>query len=218
VDKSEVLEIIRVCGIVPAVRVNTEAQALRALDALEKGGLRVAELTMDAEGAAHRLESGISKFGDRMVLGAGTVLDADTARIAILAGAKFIVSPVVDPATIEICRKHNVAVFPGALTPTEILNAWKNGADCVKVFPASSVGGPAYIHAIKVPLPQIELMPMGGVSLDTVAPYLKAGSFVLGVGSDLVDVSDLGEHGGSKISKRAMEYRSRIEEARAKDG
>ncbi len=214
-DRFDVLETIRVCGIVPAVRVNTEAQALRALDALENGGLRVAELTMNAEGAAQRLESAVSRFGDRMIIGAGTILNADTARIAILAGAKFIVSPTLDPATIETCRKHSIAVFPGALTPTEILNAWRDGADCVKVFPASSVGGPAYIRAVKTPLQQIKLMPMGGVSLHTVAGYLQAGSFALGVGSDLVSISDLGEHGGAEISKRATEYRLRIAEARS---
>lgn len=116
---------------------------------------------------------------------------------------------------IEMCRKYGVAVFPGALTPTEILKAWRMGADCVKVFPASSVGGPSYIRAVKTPLPQIALMPMGGVSLDTVAGYLQAGSFALGVGSDLVRISDLGEHGGLEISKRAAEYRVRIAEARA---
>jgi 2-dehydro-3-deoxyphosphogluconate aldolase / (4S)-4-hydroxy-2-oxoglutarate aldolase len=213
-NKSEVLEKIRTCGLVPAVRVDTEAQALRALEALGNGGLSVAEVAMSMAGAARILEAALGRFGQDMVIGAGTVLDPETARHCILAGARFIVSPALNLRTIKLCRRYGIAVLPGALTPTEILAAWTAGADCVKVFPASSVGGPAYIHGVKAPLPQVELMPMGGVSLESAADYIKAGSLALGVGNDLVRLSDLGEHGGAAISKRAEDYRLRVEEAR----
>jgi 2-dehydro-3-deoxyphosphogluconate aldolase/(4S)-4-hydroxy-2-oxoglutarate aldolase len=213
--KSEVLESIRNCGIVPAIRVNTETQALRAMEALCNGGVQIAEVTMSSPGAADMLDAVIARFGQNMVIGAGTVLDSETARHCILAGAQFIVTPALSAPTIELCRRYSIAVLPGALTPTEILVAWEAGADCVKVFPASAAGGAAYIRGVKAPLPHIELMPMGGVSLATAAEYIKAGSFALGVGNDLVNLSDLGEHGGAEISIRANAYRACVEEARA---
>jgi 2-dehydro-3-deoxyphosphogluconate aldolase/(4S)-4-hydroxy-2-oxoglutarate aldolase len=213
-NKSHVLETVHASGLVPAVRVNTEAQALRAFEALGNGGIMVAEVAMSMSGAARILESALSRFGESMVIGAGTVLDAETARHCILAGANFIVSPTVDLQTITLCRRYSIAVLPGALTPTEILAAWTAGADCVKVFPAGTVGGPSYIRAVRAPLPQLELMPMGGVTLDSVADYIKAGAWALGVGNDLCAIADLGDHGGTQISKRAGEYRSRVTEAR----
>jgi len=214
--KSEVLERIRGCGVVPAVRVDTEEQALRALEALGHGGISVAEVAMSMPQAARVLDRAISRFGDCMLIGAGTVLDAETARHCILAGAQFIVSPALNVSTIEICRRYSVAVFAGALTPTEILTAWTAGADCVKVFPVSAAGGVSYIKAIRAPLPQVELLPMGGVSLESAADYIQAGCFALGVGNDLVSVSNLGDDGGAAITQRAAEYRARIEGIRKK--
>jgi 2-dehydro-3-deoxyphosphogluconate aldolase/(4S)-4-hydroxy-2-oxoglutarate aldolase len=205
---------IHACGLVPAVRVQTETQALRALEALGNGGVTVAEVAMSMVGSARILDAAVARFGQSMVIGAGTVLDTETARYCILAGARFIVSPAVNQRTIKLCRRYSIPVFPGALTPTEILAAWSAGADGVKVFPASSMGGPSYIRGVKAPLPHIELMPMGGVSLETAEDYIRAGSFALGVGNDLIAVADLGEHGGAAITARARQYRQRVTQAR----
>jgi 2-dehydro-3-deoxyphosphogluconate aldolase/(4S)-4-hydroxy-2-oxoglutarate aldolase len=213
-DKVQVLGSIESCGIMPAVRVRNEDQALRALAALYEGGIQVAEIAMSMAGAAKILDAAIDRFGDAMVIGAGTVLDVQTARHCILAGAKFIVSPAVNLGMIELCRRYDIAVFPGAMTPTEILSAWTAGADCVKVFPAGSMGGPSYIRAVKAPLPQVKLMPMGGVSLESVAEFIKAGSFALGVGNDLVSFSSAGESENGQITRRAEAYRSSIDNAR----
>lgn len=213
-DKVQVLGGIQTCGIMPAVRVRNEDQALRALAALYEGGIHVAEIAMSMTRAARILDAVIDRFGDLMVIGAGTVLDAQTARYCILAGAKFLVSPAVNLRMIELCRRYDIAVFPGALTPTEILSAWTAGADCVKVFPAGSMGGSSYIRAVKAPLPQVNLMPMGGVSLESAAEFIKAGSFALGVGNDLVSFSSAGESESRQIASRAAAYRSCIDKAR----
>jgi 2-dehydro-3-deoxyphosphogluconate aldolase/(4S)-4-hydroxy-2-oxoglutarate aldolase len=132
------------------------------------------------------LEKVAAKLGSRVLLGAGTVLDAETARIAILSGAEFIVSPTVNVEVIQLCRRYSKPVMPGALTPTEVVTAWQAGADIVKVFP-SDITGPKYLKLLHGPLPQIRLMPTGGVTLETAAEYLKAGACALGVGSALVD-------------------------------
>ena len=213
-NQSQVLESIRACGIVPAVRVETKAQVLCALKALSEGGIQVAEIAMSMAGAARLMDAALSEFGESMVIGAGTVLDPETARACILSGAKFIVSPTLNTATIEICRRYSVTIIPGALSPTEILAAWSAGADCVKVFPASALGGAAYIRAVKAPLPQVELLPMGVVSLETAGDYMKAGSLALGVGNDLVAISELRDACGATIAVRARQYRAKIEEAR----
>jgi 2-dehydro-3-deoxyphosphogluconate aldolase/(4S)-4-hydroxy-2-oxoglutarate aldolase len=212
--KSDVLEQISRCGIVPAIRVSTEEQALRAVEALAQGGISVAEVAMTMPHAARILDHVLARFGDRMLIGAGTVLDAETARLCILAGAQFIVSPALKLSTIELCRTYSTAIFAGALTPTEILAAWTAGADCVKVFPVNAVGGVSYIKAIRAPLPQVQLLPMGGVTLESVEDYIRAGCFALGVGSDLVSASSTQQDGAATISKRAAEYRARIESAR----
>jgi 2-dehydro-3-deoxyphosphogluconate aldolase/(4S)-4-hydroxy-2-oxoglutarate aldolase len=207
VNRAQLLDTIQRCGIVPAVRVQTEAQALRALEALGNGGIEVAEIAMSTPRAASILDAAIARFGSSMILGAGTVLDAATARHCILAGARFIVTPTLNLETIEMCLRYGVAVLPGALTPTEILAAWSAGAACVKVFPAGNMGGASYIRALKAPLPQIELMPMGGVTLVSAKEFLEAGSFALGVGSDLVHAGDLGGHGGTETTRRARQFR-----------
>lgn len=214
-NKAAVLGRIRDCGIVPAVRVETQEQVLTSIAALREGGIDVAEIAMSMAGAARFLDAALARFGDTILIGAGTVLDAETARICILAGARFIISPALDRRTIELCRRYDVAVLPGALTPTEILTAWTAGADCVKVFPASTLGGASYVKAVKAPLPQVELLPMGGVSLETVEGYINAGSFALGVGSDLVNIRDATEDQGSNIAVRARKYLARCASARS---
>ena len=186
-DKSQVLAKIREVGLLPVLRAESEDEGLVLAHALAAGGVTVLEITMTVPGAIELIRRVAKDAGDRILVGAGTVLDPETARACMLAGAEFIVSPALNVATVEICRRYGVAVFPGALTPTEIVTAWQAGADAVKVFPCSAVGGAKYLKAIKAPLPQIELIPTGGVSLATGAEFLEAGAMALGVGGDLVD-------------------------------
>jgi 2-dehydro-3-deoxyphosphogluconate aldolase / (4S)-4-hydroxy-2-oxoglutarate aldolase len=205
--RSDVLATIRRSGVVPAIRVSSSEQVCVTIDGLYEGGILVAEVAMSMQEPLRCLEKALRHGEGRMVLGAGTVLDPETARACILAGAEFIVSPNLDVRTIELCKKYSVAVFPGAFTPTEILAAWSAGADCVKVFPASAGGGAHYIGAIKAPLPQVELMPMGGVSIDTAEDYMRAGSFAVGVGSDLANNGMTIE----AVATRARAYRMKVE-------
>ncbi|HLH33681.1 MAG TPA: bifunctional 4-hydroxy-2-oxoglutarate aldolase/2-dehydro-3-deoxy-phosphogluconate aldolase [Alloacidobacterium sp.] len=213
-DRNEVLDAIRNTGIVPAVRVETEKQALDALEALCEGGILLAELALSTPRASAYLRAAITRFEPTMIIGAGSVLDAETARISILEGAQFIVSPMLSRSTIRMCRRYSIPILPGALTPTEILTAWTAGADIVKVFPANAAGGPAYIRAIRAPMPQVALMPMGGVTLGNATDFLKAGSVALGVGSDLVNLSTLCEGNLGKIAATARLYRELILQAR----
>jgi 2-dehydro-3-deoxyphosphogluconate aldolase / (4S)-4-hydroxy-2-oxoglutarate aldolase len=172
--------------LVAVVRFPEPGPLVRVVDALAEGGIGVAEVTLTVPGALDVIREAKKQLGGRVALGAGTVLDAETARAAILAGAEFIVSPVVNIEVIAMCRRYAVPVMPGAYTPTEILAAWQAGADIVKVFPADSLG-PAYFRALRGPFPQIKLMPTGGVDLNNAAEFLKAGAACLGVGSQLVD-------------------------------
>jgi 2-dehydro-3-deoxyphosphogluconate aldolase/(4S)-4-hydroxy-2-oxoglutarate aldolase len=155
------------------------------------------------------------RFGSDVLLGAGTVLDAETARACMLAGARFVVTPTLNLATIEICRRYSVPIMPGALTPTEVVAAWTAGADVVKVFPCGAVGGASYIKALKAPLPQIEMIPTGGVSVKTAADFIKAGSMALGVGADLVDTQAIRDGNARVVTEKAREYVRLVQEARA---
>src|SRR6185437_14344859 len=166
-DKTEVVQTIRDVGSIPVVRAQSADEAMMAIDAVRAGGISLLEITMTVPGAIGVIEKVSQRYGADALVGAGTVLDGKTARACILAGAQFIVSPSLNLETIAICRKHEVAVLPGALTPTEVVQAWTAGADFVKVFPAGAVGGPSYLKSLKAPLPQIELVPTGGVSLTT---------------------------------------------------
>jgi 2-dehydro-3-deoxyphosphogluconate aldolase/(4S)-4-hydroxy-2-oxoglutarate aldolase len=213
-NKAEVLTRIRATGLVPVVRAESSEQAMRAVAALKAGGLDVLEVTMTVPGAIGVIQSLVNEFGDETLVGAGTVLDPETAQACVDAGAKFIVSPALNEETIEFCRKHDVAVFPGALTPTEVVRAWNAGADAVKVFPAGAVGGASYLKALKAPLPQIELIPTGGVSLKTAADFIKAGAMALGVGNDLVDLKALREGNSELITERTREFLGIVQAAR----
>jgi 2-dehydro-3-deoxyphosphogluconate aldolase/(4S)-4-hydroxy-2-oxoglutarate aldolase len=213
--KSEVLARIREVGLVPVVRAQSAEQAVQAVEAIRAGGVPILEITMTVPGAVSVIEELAGRFADDVLVGAGTVLDAETARTCILAGAAFVVSPAVDGGTIECCRRHGVAVLPGALTPTEVLGAWTAGADMVKVFPAGNLGGPSYIKALKAPLPQVELVPTGGVSLDNAAAFIRAGAAALGVGADLVDLSALRAGQAATITERARRFMEAVRAARA---
>lgn len=170
---------------------------------------------MTVPGAVKVMEAVTAKFGADVLVGAGTVLDPETARICILAGAQFIVSPALNLETIALCKRYSVPVMPGALTPTEVVTAWQAGADFVKVFPCSAMGGASYIKGLKAPLPQVELVPTGGVNLKTAAEFIKAGSSALGVGADLVDVAAIRAGDAKIVTTRAREFMSIVKEARA---
>jgi len=214
-NKTDVLKQIRDIGIIPVVRATSADEAMRAIDAIREGGVSVLEITMTVPGAVSVIEQLAKNYGNDVLVGAGTVLDPETARACILSGAKFVVSPALNVETIECCRRYGVAVMPGALTPTEVVQAWTAGADFVKVFPAGALGGASYLKALKAPLPQIELVPTGGVSLKTAADFIKAGASALGVGADLVDLKAIRDGQASIITERAKQYVEIVREARA---
>jgi 2-dehydro-3-deoxyphosphogluconate aldolase/(4S)-4-hydroxy-2-oxoglutarate aldolase len=212
-NKSQILARIREVGLVPVVRAESAEQAGQAVDAIKAGGIDVLEVTMTVPGAVKLIDSLAARYPDAVV-GAGTVLDAETARACILAGARFIVSPAVDRGTIECCHRYSIPVLPGALTPTEVLGAWQAGADFVKVFPAGALGGASYLKALKAPFPQIELVPTGGVSLETAAAFIQAGAAALGVGADLVDLKALREGKAEVVTEKAKKYAEIVRAAR----
>lgn len=208
-NKSAILDRILATKIVAVVRSNSGDQLAKVVEALAEGGVLVSEITFTVPNALEIIQQVRKAMGDRVILGAGTVLDPETARAAILAGAEFIVSPTVNPETIKLCRRYGVPVMPGAFTPTEILTAWEAGADVVKVFPAD-VGGPAYLKAVRAPLPQIRMMPTGGVDLTTANAFLDAGACALGVGSALVDPKLVAAGDFATIRERAAQYAALI--------
>ena len=214
-NKSDVLQRIRDTGLIPVVRAESAELAMRAVEAINAGGVSVLEVTMTVPGAIGVIEYLAAAFEDKAVIGAGTVLDPETAQACIQAGAQFIVSPALNEETIALCRANDTAVFPGALTPTEVVRAWNAGADAVKVFPAGALGGASYLKALKAPLPRIELIPTGGVSLKTAADFIKAGAMALGVGADLVDLKALREGNEGLITERARQFIEIVQVARA---
>lgn len=204
---------IREIGIVAIMRAKSSEQLLAAGDAVLAGGVNAIEVTMTTPGALRVIEEATSKYGEEVIFGVGSVLDPETARAAILAGAQFVVCPTLNMKTIEMCKRYSIPVVPGAYTPTEVLTAWEAGADMVKIFPAS-VGGPAYIKAIKAPLPQVKLVPVGGVNLKTTADFIRAGSEVVGVGSSLINQKLLDEKEFATISENARRYREEVQKGR----
>jgi 2-dehydro-3-deoxyphosphogluconate aldolase/(4S)-4-hydroxy-2-oxoglutarate aldolase len=179
----EILKKILDEKIVAIVRLDSGEQLVRVAEALNAGGISVIEFTCSTPGALDMIKEASGHFGDDVLIGAGTVLDPETARAAILAGAEFIVNPAINLNTIEMCKP----IIAGAMTPTEMLTVWEAGADLVKVFPASAIGGAEYVKAVLAPLPQLRLVPTGGVGADNAAQYLKAGAVVVAVGGSLVD-------------------------------
>lgn len=211
----EILSFITEIGLVPVVRCSSAEGAIETVAALYRGGIRAAEITMTVPGAIRALEKTADRFGSQLVLGAGTVLDAETARACMLAGAEFFVTPSLRVATIEIAKRYSKVICPGALTPTEVLAAWEAGADAVKIFPAGNVGGAKYIKALKGPFPQIEMVPTGGVNLDTIGDFLKAGACACGVGGELVDNKTVAEGRFDVIEDRARKYLAAVAKARS---
>jgi 2-dehydro-3-deoxyphosphogluconate aldolase / (4S)-4-hydroxy-2-oxoglutarate aldolase len=214
--KNHVLERIRSIGIIPVVRASSGDEALRAVEAIQAGGLPILEITMTVPGAVQIIEAITNRYADEVLVGAGTVLDAASARDCLQAGAQFIVSPALNLETISFCREAECAVMPGALTPTEIVQAWTAGADFVKVFPCGAMGGASYIKSLRAPLPQIELVPTGGVSLATAANFIEAGAAAIGVGADLVDVKAIRAGESEKVTAATRSYIEIVRTARAK--
>lgn len=213
-ERDAVVQRLRATGVIPVVRATSAEEALRLSAAIIGGGLTVLEITLTVPGAMQVLEQ-LRRRDPGLLLGVGSVLDAKSARSALAAGAEFIVTPALAPDVVKLCRKENVAVLPGALTPTEVVEAWKLGADFVKVFPAGALGGPAYVKSLRGPLPQVELVPTGGVSLANVAEYLQAGAAAVGVGSDLADVEAIRRGRGDKVTDLARAYLAAVAKARS---
>ncbi|MES1210133.1 MAG: bifunctional 4-hydroxy-2-oxoglutarate aldolase/2-dehydro-3-deoxy-phosphogluconate aldolase [Pseudomonadota bacterium] len=214
--RSEVCRRIEENGLVPIIRASSPEIAIRAADAISAGGISVLEITMTVPDAVSVIRSLVKKFGARVVVGAGTVLDAETVRACVDAGAAFIVSPGFDPATVQAAHACDVPVMPGALTPTEVITAWKAGADMVKVFPCSAVGGAKYLRALRGPLPGVKFMATGGVNASTAADYIAAGASALGVGAELVDPALLEAGQDAVLTDRARELVAIVRGARAK--
>jgi 2-dehydro-3-deoxyphosphogluconate aldolase / (4S)-4-hydroxy-2-oxoglutarate aldolase len=204
--KDAILAAILEIGIVPVVRTETAEGAIKAIEAIHRGGIRVAEITMTVPGAIRALEKVADKFGDQIVLGAGTVLDPETARACMLAGAQFFVTPNLNLATIEMCKRYSKVITPGALTPTEVLTAWQAGGDAIKVFPCSAMGGAKYIKALKAPFPQIEMIPTGGVNLETLGDFLRAGACAVAVGGELIDSVNVRAGKHEVFEERAKQF------------
>lgn len=200
--------------IVPAVRAPSGELTLRAVNAIVAGGITTIEIPVTVPDALRVINLLRQKFPDLLV-GAGTVLDEATACAALMAGAQFIVSPSLHPQVIAFCKRYSIPTIPGAMTPTEVLAAWELGADMVKVFPASAMGGAGYIKALLAPLPQVRLMPMGGVNIETASDYLQSGAAALGVGADLVDIAALRSNNDDKITQKAQLYLAAVRESTA---
>lgn len=211
--KEKQKEMICETGVIAIIRAGTSGDLIEAAEAIKAGGLGVIEVTMTTPNALNVIAEATKRFGDEVLFGAGTVLDPETARAAILAGARFIVSPTLNPRMIEVCRRYSKAVVPGCLTPTEILTAWELGADFVKVFPAD-LGGPPYIKAVLAPLPQVALIPTGGVTVETTGPFLKAGAAAVAAGSSLVSQKVLDERDFPLLTERARRFRDEVAKAR----
>ncbi len=184
-NKIQVIEKIREIGIIPVIRTDSAEQAKSIIEALIQGGIDVLEVTMTIPNAIDLIAELTDNYKNKAIIGAGTVLDKDTAQKCIESGAKFIVSPILDLETVSFCNRIEITVMPGAVTPTEIFTAWKAGADTVKIFPVSAVGGVSYLKAVKAVFPQIEFVPTGGVNLENAIDYIKAGALAVGIGSEL---------------------------------
>lgn len=214
-NKAEIIHQIEELGLVPVVRASSADEAMQVIEAIKAGGVNVLEITMTVPGAIRVIERIADKYGSEVLVGAGTVLDPETARACLLAGAQFIVSPALNLETIALCHRYSAPICPGVLTPTEVITAWSAGVDFVKVFPCGSVGGASYIKNLKGPFPQIKMIPTGGVSLKTAQDFIKAGASALGVGTDLVDVKAIREGNPGVVTERAAQFVELVREARA---
>jgi 2-dehydro-3-deoxyphosphogluconate aldolase/(4S)-4-hydroxy-2-oxoglutarate aldolase len=212
--KQEVVKRIIEIGIVPVIRATSTKLAMQAVEAVCAGGITVIEITMTVPGAVELIRGLVGKMGEDVLVGAGTVLDAVAAERCLDAGAEFLVSPGLDRETVKFANQRGKLIIAGALTPTEVINAWKSGSDLVKIFPCGTVGGAKYIKALKGPLPQIPMVPTGGVNLDTAADFICAGAAALGVGGELVSALAMKSGNFAEISENAKKYVAAVRVAR----
>ena len=203
--KHEKLSIIRETGVIAIMRAQSSDQLIIAADAIKAGGVQVIEVTMTTPGALDVIETAKTRYGEDVLFGAGSVLDPETARATILAGADFVVAPTLNLAVVALCNRYSIPVMPGCYTPTEALTAWEAGADMIKLFPAS-FGGAALVKAILAPLPQLEIVPVGGVNLDTAGDFIRKGAAALGVGSSLVNQKLLDTGDQDEMTRRAEAF------------
>ncbi len=213
--RQQILNTILDAGVVAIVRLNDSSALSQVGDAIVAGGLNVIEFTMTTPGALDIIKDTAAKMGEKIMLGAGTVLDSETARAAILAGAEFIVSPILKREIIEMCSRYGKVCLPGCYTPTEILTAMEWGADLIKLFPANGLG-PDYIKAVRAPLPQAQIVPTGGVSLQNVGSFIKAGAVAVAVGGDLVNSAMVATGDFGAITEIARQFKEAVQKARAK--
>ncbi|MGD0975878.1 MAG: bifunctional 4-hydroxy-2-oxoglutarate aldolase/2-dehydro-3-deoxy-phosphogluconate aldolase [Candidatus Korobacteraceae bacterium] len=213
--KAEITKKIVDIGVVPVVRASSAAQAIAAAEAVCAGGISVVEVTMTVPGAVEVIAQLVKTMSSAVLVGAGTVLNADSARRCLDAGAQFLVSPGFDLETVKFANGKGVLIIAGALTPTEVITAWNAGSDFVKIFPCGNVGGAKYIKALKGPLPQIPMIPTGGVNLNTAAEFIQAGSAALGIGGELILAAALKSGNMREITELAKQYVSIVREARA---
>jgi 2-dehydro-3-deoxyphosphogluconate aldolase/(4S)-4-hydroxy-2-oxoglutarate aldolase len=215
-EKREVFNRIISEGLVPVVRVSSAQEAIDVAEAIKEGGVSLIEITMSVQGAIEVIRELTQKYQDKIIMGAGTVLDPETGRAALLAGAQFLVSPTLNLDLIHLAHRYSAVVIPGTMTPTEVLTAWNAGADLVKVFPAAQLGGPEYIRALRGPLPQILLVPTGGVNLQNAGAFIRAGAAALGAGGELVDKKAVKEKKFHIITENTRAFLKAIQEARGK--
>jgi len=212
--KHEDLDRVHRAGIVAVIRSSSSEQIVDVATALFEGGIDVLEVTFTVPNVLATIQSVRQRLGSRVLLGAGTVLDPESARAALLAGAEFIVAPTVNTDVIELCNRYDKLAMPGAFTPTEVLTAWQAGAELVKLFPAD-VGGPAYLKSLHGPLPQVRLLPTGGVNLQTIGSFLKAGAFAVGLGGALVDPSAVAQGNMARLRELASQYALEVKNVRS---
>ena len=213
-EKRDVFNRMVTEGLIPVIRVASAAEAIDVADAIKEGGVTVIEITMSVPGALDTIKDLTKKYKDEIIMGAGTILDPETGRAALLAGAQFLVTPTLNLELIQLAHRYSAVIVPGAMTPTEILTAWNAGADMVKVFPAAQLGGPEYIKALRGPLPQILYVPTGGVNLQNAGAFIKAGATALGAGGELVDKKAVKEKRFNIITENTRAFLKTIREAR----
>ena len=212
-NKEEKLHLIRKTGLIAIIRAQSSDQLIVAADTIREGGIKVLEVTMTTPEALRVIETATDRFGEDVLFGAGTVLDAPTARAAILAGAGFVVAPTLNVEVISVCQRYSIPVVPGCYTPTEMLNAWEAGASMIKLFPAD-VGGPGLIKSILAPLPQLEIMPVGGVNLESAAGFIRSGAVALGVGGSLINQELIDSGDMDQLRCRAAAFVEQVSKAR----
>ena len=213
-NREQKLDLIRQTGLIAIMRANSSDQLIAAAHAIRSGGVRAIEVTMTTPRAIETIQAATERFAGEALFGAGTVLDPETARAAILAGADFVVAPTLNLEMVALCRRYSTPVIPGCFTPTEMLTAWEAGASMIKLFPAD-VGGPGLIKAIRAPLPQLEIVPVGGVNLNTAADFIRNGAAALGVGNSLINQKLLDAGNMDELCRRAAAFVAEVKKGRS---